>query len=329
VEDFEPFRQFIVSTLKKNPELQIICEVADGLEAVQKAEEMQPDLILLDIGLPTLNGIEAARRIRDLSPESKIIFLTQEFSEDAVHEALGLGAHGFVVKLHAESELLAAVHAVLRGNQFVGSGLSGHWFTAAADHPRQEEGLPLPSPGKDTATRSHEACFYPDDASFLLGHARFIQSALRAGNPVIVIATETHRKRFLQGLLASGEDSVAAIEQGRYIALDVAETLSSFIVNDLPDPVLFSRVAGNLLMTAARSTKGQYPRVAVCGEAVSFLWAQGNGDATVQLERLWDEMTTIYDVDILCGYVSTNVQLEKEQDVYQRICAEHSRVCSQ
>jgi DNA-binding NarL/FixJ family response regulator len=147
VEDFGPFRQFIASTLQKRAELQIICEVPDGLEAVQKAQELQPDLILLDIGLPTLNGIEAARRIRSLSPESKIIFLSQESSADAVHEALGLGAHGYVVKVHAGSELLAAVGAVLQGNQFVSSGLSGHWFTeAAGDRSRQEESLPLPSP---------------------------------------------------------------------------------------------------------------------------------------------------------------------------------------
>jgi CheY-like chemotaxis protein len=70
VEDSEPFRKFICSTLGKRPELQIIAEVADGLEAVQKAQELQPDLISLDIGLPTLNGIEAARRIRQVSPTS-------------------------------------------------------------------------------------------------------------------------------------------------------------------------------------------------------------------------------------------------------------------
>jgi DNA-binding NarL/FixJ family response regulator len=87
VEDFAPFRKFIRSTLVERADLQVICEVADGLEAVQKAEELKPDLILLDIGLPTLNGIEAARQIRKLAPQSKIIFLTQESSADMVEEA--------------------------------------------------------------------------------------------------------------------------------------------------------------------------------------------------------------------------------------------------
>ena len=134
VEDFEPFRRFIASTLRTRPDLEIIREVWDGFEAIQRAQELRPNLIVLDIGIPKLNGIEAARQIRKLSPESKILFLSQESSADAVQEALGLGALGYVVKVHAGSELLPAVEAVLQGNQFVGSGLSGHLF-AGVDAP--------------------------------------------------------------------------------------------------------------------------------------------------------------------------------------------------
>jgi DNA-binding NarL/FixJ family response regulator len=91
VEDHASFLRFICSTLETRPELQVIGIVSDGLEAVQKAKELQPDLILLDIGLPTLNGIEAARRIAKLSPESKILFVSQESSADIVREALNVG----------------------------------------------------------------------------------------------------------------------------------------------------------------------------------------------------------------------------------------------
>jgi DNA-binding NarL/FixJ family response regulator len=121
VEDFAPFRRFICSTLEKQANLQIICEVSDGLVAVQKAEELKPDLILLDIGLPTLNGIEAGRRIRKTVPEAKIIFLSQESSADVVQEALALGACGYVVKTRAASELLTAVESVISAKQFVGT----------------------------------------------------------------------------------------------------------------------------------------------------------------------------------------------------------------
>jgi len=129
VDDFEPFRRFVSSTLGRRPELQVIGEASDGLEAVQKAQELKPDLILLDVGLPTLNGIEVARQVSKLAPKSKIIFLTQESSADVVQEALSLGAWGYVVKTTAAIDLLAAVDAVQEGSQFVSGGLSGHNFT--------------------------------------------------------------------------------------------------------------------------------------------------------------------------------------------------------
>jgi DNA-binding NarL/FixJ family response regulator len=121
-EDFEPFRRFLCGTLSKRTDLQIVEQVADGQEAVHKAEELKPDLILLDIGLPTLNGIAAARQIRKLVPQSKIIFVTQESSADVMKEALETGALGYVVKTTANGNLLAAVDAVLAGKQFVSSG---------------------------------------------------------------------------------------------------------------------------------------------------------------------------------------------------------------
>jgi len=123
VDDFEPFRRFLSSELQSRPELQVIAEVSDGLEAVQRAEELQPDLILLDIGLPKLNGIEAARRIRERAPKSMILFVSENRSPDIVEEALRTGADGYVLKSDAGREILPAVEAVLQGKQFVSKGL--------------------------------------------------------------------------------------------------------------------------------------------------------------------------------------------------------------
>jgi DNA-binding NarL/FixJ family response regulator len=121
VDDYVPFRQFVVSELGKRPELQVIGEACDGLEAVQKAEELQPDLIVLDIGLPTLNGIEASKRIHKLVPGAQILFVTQNNDADVVEAALSNGAIGYVLKPNASKELLHAVDAVLQGEQFVGA----------------------------------------------------------------------------------------------------------------------------------------------------------------------------------------------------------------
>jgi len=138
VDDFEPFRRFVASVLQELPTVQVICEASDGLEAVQKAEELQPDLIVLDIGLPKLNGLEAARQIRQLSPNSKILFLSQESSADVVQEALGLGAFAYVVKSDAGSELLTSVNAVLRGEKFVSGRFAGRDSAAISDAPGRE-----------------------------------------------------------------------------------------------------------------------------------------------------------------------------------------------
>jgi len=331
VEDFEPFRRLIRSTLGTNTNLQIVGEASDGLEAVRKAEELQPSLILLDVGLPTLNGIEAARRIRKFAPEAKIIFVTQEFSADVVQAALTTGAAGYVVKTRMTSDLLLAVEAVREGWQFVSPGLSCHKCSVETD--ASASGFPLragsPSVKADrkNVSRTHEVHFYTDDASFLSGFLRFIEGALNDGVPVIVVATEAHRNSLYQRLQTQGRNVNADIEQGRYIPLDVADTLATFMVNDMPDPVLFLKVAGDLVRSAANASNGKHSRVAACGECAPLLWAQGKAEAAILLERLWDEVARAHTLDILCGYRTSGPLREQNSQVYERICAEHSAVC--
>src|SRR5215831_17433941 len=130
VEDFESFRQFVVSTLQRGAKFRVT-EASNGLEALQMVEEQQADLVLLDIGLPDLNGIELARRLQRLAVPPKVVFLSQESSPVVVREALSLGALGYVHKVRAGSDLLPAVEAVLGGKQFVSGGLqTGGWRLA-------------------------------------------------------------------------------------------------------------------------------------------------------------------------------------------------------
>lgn len=125
VDDYEPFCRIVRSMLQR-ADFQVIGQASDGLEAVQKAEELQPDLILLDIGLPKLNGIEAAKRMRKVAPHSRILFLSQESSPDVIQEALNLGALGYLHKPRTQGELLPAIESVLAGRQFVSSDLRGY-----------------------------------------------------------------------------------------------------------------------------------------------------------------------------------------------------------
>ena len=121
VEDYEPFRRFVTTTIQQDSNFQIDCEVGDGALAVQSAGELYPDLILLDIGLPTLNGMEAASIILRGNPEAKVLFLTQESSPELVQEAFRLGAWAYVLKTDASTELMSAMRTVLGGSRFMSS----------------------------------------------------------------------------------------------------------------------------------------------------------------------------------------------------------------
>ena len=146
-DDFEPWRRFSRLTLQANSRWQVIGEAADGWAAVQQAQALQPDLIVLDIGLPTLNGIEVARQIRNLCPNCRILFLTENYSWEIADAAFEAGASGYVVKSDAAKDLLPGIMAVLEGARFVSSRMAGHSLLGTAHR--------------------HKAGFYSDDRAFL------------------------------------------------------------------------------------------------------------------------------------------------------------------
>jgi DNA-binding NarL/FixJ family response regulator len=337
VDDFAPWRRFVSTIAQITPGWHVISEASDGLEAVQKAEELAPDLILLDIGLPKLNGIEAARQIRNVAPNSKILFVSTYASWEIAEGALGTGASGYVVKADAGKELAKAVEAIFQGKRYISGRLKGCTSadaedTQAPDQLDRSEGLALPStlapPRKTEIIRCHEAQFYSGDACFLDSFTHFIGAALKAGNAAIVVATESHRDSLLPRLQAHGLDVAALIGQGRYISLNAADTLSTFVVNDLPDPGRFFKFVGALILAAANAAKGEHPRVAACGECAPLLWAQGKAEAAIRVEQLWNEIAKTYDIDILCGYPSRGFHRDEDNHIFRRICAEHSAIYS-
>ena len=120
VDDYEPFRSHICSMLRERPPWRVVGEASSGVEAVRKAKELLPDLVLLDFNMPEMNGLEAARIIRDVAPGCKILFVSQEDSPDLVRAALNIGAHGYISKMDAGAELVPAMTAVISNQRFVG-----------------------------------------------------------------------------------------------------------------------------------------------------------------------------------------------------------------
>jgi DNA-binding NarL/FixJ family response regulator len=125
VDDFDPWRVFVIQQLSQQPHMRVIECASDGLEGVQRAEELQPDLILLDVSIPKLNGIEVARKVRKLVPKARILFLSSNADPDVVRAAFCAGGGGYVLKADAGGGLSAGMEAVLLGKQFVSSSLKG------------------------------------------------------------------------------------------------------------------------------------------------------------------------------------------------------------
>jgi hypothetical protein len=167
---------------------------------------------------------------------------------------------------------------------------------------------------------------YSSEEVFLSGFTRFIGAALRAGDAVLVAATQTHRTTLFQRLQADGSDVAAALEQGRYIPVDVTETLSTLMANDLPDPAQVWKQARGLVEAARKAARGKNPHVAACGECAPFLWQNGKANAAVRLEELWDAIAKAEGVDILCGYPGNSFRCDQGSETLQRIMGTHSAV---
>jgi hypothetical protein len=169
--------------------------------------------------------------------------------------------------------------------------------------------------------------FYSDDRQLLEEVSQFTGAALKAGNAAVLVATKSHRDSLLQALQTFGVDILARVEQGRYISLDAADTLSTFMVDEMLEPVRFLESFSQLILKAATAAEWEHPRVAVFGKGGDILWKQGRTEAPIEDEKLCNQLCGRYHVDILCGYSLSNIQGLVDEKVFERICAEHSAVC--
>ena len=302
VEDYEPFRRFLSMALEQRADCRIVGEASDGLEAVRKAKELQPDMILLDIGLPGLNGIEVAKAARSLAPRARLLFVSQENSSEMVRESLRFGGQGYVHKPYADSDLPAAIEAVLGGRIFVSASLE---FRPGADGHR------------------HEVVFCSSDEALLDALTPYIATVLNAGDAVIVLVNLSHRGSLLERLRVQHLDVAAAAERGTLVLWDVRDALSAFMVHDWPDAARLSAALHDLVARAAQGPAGERRRVATCGECAPALWADGQIEAAIHVEHLWDEATRSFGLDTLCVYPSL-----PDNHSFKRLCAEHTAAYS-
>jgi DNA-binding NarL/FixJ family response regulator len=272
------------------------------MEAVQKAAELKPDLVLLDVGLPKLNGVQVARQMRKVAPLAKILFISQEFSFDVVKAALRSGGLGYIQKLNVAKELLPGIEAVLAERYFVRGTVKQKF--------RETGASPL----------RHEIQIYSDDAGLVEGFADFTAAELSAGKAAIVVATPPHLAGVLQELRARNVDVERAIETGILLLRDAHEIMSKFMVDGRLDPERFFD-AMEALVTESTKTIQQ---VAACGEIAPQLFAAGETLQALRLEQLWDIVVHGFHLDTLCGYALKD--FENDGEIFRSICAEHSAV---
>jgi DNA-binding NarL/FixJ family response regulator len=335
-DDFVPWCRYLSSLiLPKKPEWHIVGEVFDGVEAVKKAVELRADLILLDVGLPKLNGIEVARQINEIASDVKILFLSVLDSPEIVERALNAGATGYVVKLDVASELVAAIEEVLQGRRFISSRLRGSISfqgvsLQASDEPVRDACLSSRAISLPEAefTHSHDALFYSDDHALIKSVTDFFVSALRSGNSVVAIASKPHREALVQELKIRGLNADFLIQQGAFVSLEAADLIPTLMINERLDAGRFFESFKNLIESASKAAKAKHPRVAIFGEAAALLWAQGKKNAAVQLEQLGTSLARSHKVDILCAYPST-LNIKEDRDSFAAICAEHPVVHSE
>jgi CheY-like chemotaxis protein len=296
----------ICELLRQRADLQVVGEAADGLDAVCQAEALRPDVVLLDVGLPRLSGIDVAGRIRATVPDAKLMFVTNESSLEMVEHAFSRGAHGYVYKPRALRDVFPVLDAIIRGGRFVSGGLERI------------------AQGDSLASHRHDLVFCSSDAVLIGAYTRFITGALDEDKAVIVLVTEAHDESLRCSLQASRVNLSLAIRQKRYVPVSISELLARVMVNSRPDPTRFQHAAQDLLADVARQAANQHAGIAACGECAPTAWAHGDVEGAIQLEHLWDELVISRQMDTLCAY--PRAARDEGVPAVRRLCAEHTAV---
>jgi len=295
-EDFPAFRQFVCDRLQERADVRVV-PVADGAAAVRAAVDLQPDLALLDIGLPTLNGMAAARDIRALSPRSKVVFLTQESTADIVDAARDLGAHAYIHKTRAHY-LMPIVGAMLSAQA------------------RNESPCPQ-------NLQRHDVIFYANDFSLVETIELQVVAALAANDAVILNLTQSHLAAVRARLRHRPHLVDRATEQGTFVALDADESIAA-IVSGAPDPDAMLDGWLTLIRATAAATGRPHPRVLTIGEVAARLVANGHAEMAIGLEAMGKQLfgaPGLPAVDGICVYPELPAN-----DSFTRICSAHGMV---
>jgi CheY-like chemotaxis protein len=314
VDDQAQFRRMVRSLIDSQADYRVCGEAGDGIDAVEKVRQLHPDLVLMDINMPRMNGLEATRIIRRESPDCNVVIVTQNDATVARAQARSVGANGFVTKSNLIRDLLPEMgRVVMENNRSVGDKKN-----VAAD------GEPWCGLLSGAAPRDHIVQLYQDEQFLNRAVCRFAAAAIANGEGIILVPTIAHWDAFRPRLESEGVDVKAAEKRGQLTIVDADNLLPTFMRDGMPDSPVFLGLAANVVSQARGD--GRYPKVRWWGEMVNILWERGDVAASMNLEDLFDQLAHEQDIAIFCSFLMDNFNGDVHARMLPRLSENHSHL---
>jgi DNA-binding NarL/FixJ family response regulator len=287
-------------------DFRLVAATTDGQHALESSIRLDPDVVVLDITMPGLNGFQVARELKRTGARAKIVFLTMHAADDYVATAIASGAHGYVLKTRMQPDLKSALHHVLAGRLFMPT------LAALAAAAGSESG--------------HAVYFYEDDASFLDEASGFVSTTLRRGEPVVIAATEATCNGILERLKTQGLDLAGSPGQGWCRVVDSAVVVAQCMRDGWPDAQRVGELIDGFERSRLATPWGPSPRVTVFSAMNVQLRKDHRSEAAVAFDQLWATLTGTRPFFTVCAYPVDRSASDGFPDMCARLCAQHGMV---
>ena len=314
VDDHEVVRRGVRSLLSARTEWSVCGEAEDGLEAIEKAKRLQPDIVLMDITMSRMDGVQATKVIRQEVPEAKVILISQNDPSVGRMQAADADARDFVAKIDLPRDLLSTIDRVVgQGKQKIGGRVN-----------QDMQNEPWCRLLDDAAPQNHIVQLYQDEKFLSRAVCRFAVSAINHGEGVILVPTSGHWNALRPRLEAEGVDVKAAQSCGQLTVIDADQLLPNFMRNSMPDGPLFLGLAGETITRARGGDR--FTKVRWWGEMVNVLWERGDVAASMGLEDLFHKLAHDRDIAIFCSFLMDNFDGDVHARMLPRLGQNHSHL---
>lgn len=329
-DDSALFRRTIRSFIESQPDFRVCGEAGDGFEAIEKARQLRPDIVLMDINMPRMNGLAATRIIRHEIPDCNVIIVTQNDARIAREQARSVDAKGVVTKSDLTRDLIPTMGAVaMENNSSLGQprnerGVIADRYLAGADGDATGEAEPWCGLLASAAPRDHIVQLYQDQQFLNRAVCRFAAAAIANGEGVILVPTIAHWDAFRPRLEGEGVDVKAAESRGQLTIVDADNLLPTFMRDGMPDSPVFLGLAANVISQARGD--GRYPKVRWWGEMVNLLWERGDVASSMHLEDSFNQLAHDQDIAIFCSFLMDNFNGDVHARMLPRLGENHSHL---